>query len=110
MKRYSTPIEELTIEGIDLTECEVYVTFAQGETVYTLSGEDITVEFDGTDTQISVHLTQEQTASFVEDNFVRIQVNWMDNGERNVTDIAYVMVGANLHDEVIVETVGEVDT
>lgn len=101
MRRYTTPTIELTIEGIDLTESDVMVTFAQNDYSFTISGTDLAVTFDGENTVITCRLSETETGKFQNDYYVEIQVNWVSDGERNATDIAYVMVDDNLQNESI---------
>lgn len=100
MRRFTTLIETLTIEGIDLTSANIYVTMQQGATKVTYSDNELSAEYDGADTTISIHMTQEQTGSFSE-GMISVQVNWMKDGERNATNICRFLVGGNLLDEVI---------
>lgn len=113
IRRYTTPTQELTIDGVDLTESSVYVTYRQGDRVQTFTGNDITVEQiikPGTEesehptvlgTKISVFFTQEITSVFSEREDIRVQVNWLDGKKRNATVIARCKVDGNLLEEVI---------
>lgn len=100
IRKYTTPIQELIIDGIDLTDKEVYVTLSQREVTYTFEGEDLTLAYADGSTIISFHLTQETTAAF-DESLVAVQVNWMDNGERNATSIECVKIKHNLLEEVL---------
>lgn len=101
MRRYTTPTIEVTVEGVDLTGCEIWVTlWQQGTEVTTRSGAN-DVAYDGSDTTITVAYSQEQTARLVEGH-ARMQVNWMDSdGLRNATDSAVVQVTGNLLGRVV---------
>lgn len=102
MINYTTPTLHLTIENIDLTGQEIYVTLEQGKKEITKSGEDLTVTLDGEDTKIEFTLSQEESASFAYSRSAQIQVNWINqNGARGATNIAQIAVLRNLLDEVI---------
>lgn len=101
IRRYTTPVQELIVEGVDLTQSEVYVTFRQNAKVYTMAGEEVAMEFDGDNTTLSVHFTQLLTAGFQAGKRAEVQVNWMKDGERNATSIAELTITRNLLEEVI---------
>ena len=74
MRRYTTPTIEITIGGADLTGCDVLLTLRQGGKRLTVRADesgDWTVGEDSASG--SVTLTQEQTASFDEDEDVEVQ-------------------------------------
>lgn len=100
IRKWTSPTEEFTVKGIDLTESDVYVTFQQGETKSTFSGENITVTAQGDDTVIAVRLSQTVTGAFTDDA-IHVQINWMMDGERDGTDIVTFIPTPNLYDEVI---------
>lgn len=100
MRRYTTPIEELTVEDIDLTLADIYVTLKQGDRKLTYTGNQLGVEYNGKDTVISLHLAQEESGSFAVGS-IWVQVNWTLDGERNATEKVRVEVQDNLHDSVI---------
>lgn len=86
MKRYTTPTITVTLQGIDLTGCDIYVTYKQGSKL-TLTIWDVDYEFDGTDSIISYTLSQEQTAMFKAGSSATIQINWVTPaGKRDATD------------------------
>ena len=105
IRRYTSPTQELIVEGVDLTSSDVYVTYKQGNYTLQMSGNDITVEAvthdQTTDTKISVYMSQTQTAGFKSDPSIEVQVNWLTDGQRNATTIAKVSVARNLLEEVI---------
>lgn len=105
IRRYTTPTQELLVEGVDLTSAEVFVSYRQKNTSFVFSGNQIQVEAitedERTDTLISVYMTQEQTASFKYNEDVEIQVNWLEGHRRNATVIARCKVSDNLLEEVI---------
>lgn len=96
--RYTTPTIELQIDGIDLTSCDLSVSFSQG--VQRLDVQPSRVTYDG-DTHILVELSQEQTALFFEGS-VKAQVNWLDPaGNRDATKIASLEWYGNLMNKVV---------
>ena len=97
MRRYTTPLERLTVKRVDLTDYDVYVTYRQGRVALTIS--DPEVSLDGGDTIIQTRLTQRQTAGF-RGGTVRVQVNWVDSlGNRDATVIKDVDVSEQLLEE-----------
>lgn len=96
MRRYTTPTIDLTVEGWDLSGAEAFVTFRQGPRKVTFDG--LTATYDGTDSTVSVSLSQLQTAQF-QPGVIDVQVNWVEGGTRNATEIRQVDVGQNLLDE-----------
>lgn len=96
MRRYTTPTVELTVEGHDLTAASIYVTFRQRSKLLTI--ENPASELDGEDTVISVELGQLQTAQFTVGT-CDVQVNWVEDGMRNATNIAQLEIGGNLLEE-----------
>ena len=107
MINYTTPTIYLTVENVDLSgQKDVYVSLEQFGLELTKSGEDITVSTTThdqiTDTNISVPLTQEESAAFEFGKEVQVQVNWIDSqGVRDATEIKKIKVFRNLLDEVI---------
>lgn len=94
MRRYTTPTHTLTVEGVDLTNASIWVTYegADGNT-FTVTDMDVTLE--GDNTVLEVTLTEEQTASLATGN-ARVQVNWTNGGRRAATVIRTVKVTENL--------------
>ena len=106
MINYTTPTISLTVEGVDISSDDVYVTLEQGSHELTKYGDDliISTETHGqqTDTTIVFTLTQEESASFKINGQVSIQVNFIDSsGVRSATEIKNIGVMRNLLDEVI---------
>ncbi len=106
MINYTTPSITLEVEAVDLTDNDVYVTLNQGNYKMTKKGTDLVISTETheqiTDTVITFVLTQEESASFVYDKSVAIQVNWINaSGVRDATEIKTVGVMRNLLDEVI---------
>lgn len=95
MRRLSTPTFRVLVHGADLTGCDVYLTLKQGRKTITVKNPAI--EIDGTDATLTVTLTQEQTATFMEGRGVEVQVNAVDyNGYRIPTNIITVQFGRNI--------------
>ena len=105
IRRYTSPTQELIVEGIDLTNAEIYVSYRQKCVSLVFSGDDLQVEAvtedERTDTKISVHMSQEMTAKFRADEDVEVQVNWILDGQRNATIIAKFGIQRNLLEAVI---------
>ena len=106
MIQYTTPTISLTVEGVDLTSQEVYVSLEQGTTELTKSGTALTLDSETigrtTNTLISFVMSQEESASFRYNLPVNIQVNWINSsGVRSATEIKSIPVMKNLLDEVI---------
>ncbi len=105
MIRATTPTFNLTISGdsVDLTQAtSVYVTIAQGNTIITLTGDDLTV----TEDMISCFLNQEQALSLLGNSPAKIQVNWTyadatDTVKRAATKVVTIQIGEQLLKRVI---------
>lgn len=100
MRRYTTPELPLIVQGVDITDCDVYVTIAQKTHVLTV--DDAAMELDGDgNTVITVDLSQFDTAEFREGS-AKVQVNYIDGqGRRNATEEAVITIGGNLLDKVL---------
>ena len=105
--RYTTPTLTLIVRGVDLSGADaVVVSLRQRMRGRTNAHEvdvDATATYDGTDSTLTVTLTQEQTAGFIADQPVSVQVNWTEDGGRMATKIALVPWGENLLDEVMAD-------
>ena len=106
MINYTTPTITLTVEGVDITSCDVYVSLEQGSTEITKSGTDLTLATEAvghnTNTTISFALTQEESGSFNVKLPVSLQVNWINSsGVRTATEIVSLPVMKNLLNEVV---------
>lgn len=106
MINYTTPTIPLTVEGVDLTGNDVYVSLEQGKTELTKTGADLVIETETqgqtTDTNITFTLTQTESAMFDFGKSVSIQVNYINSsGVRDATEIKTIRVMRNLLDEVI---------
>lgn len=105
MIQYTTPTITVTIAGVALADTdEVWLTL-QPQSKGNLTGEALTVEdptvrVEGTDTIVSVTLTQEQSAMLPKGSCY-VQVNWLSSdGTRCATTRGNVMVQENLLPEV----------
>lgn len=102
MIKYTTPTISLTVEGVDITAHDIYVTLEQGTTELIKTGSDLIVSTDEGDTSIIFTLTQEESAMFDYNNRAAIQVNWITSaGVRSATEIKSIGVLRNLLDKVI---------
>lgn len=103
---FTTPTYEIEVTDADLTGCEVLVTLQQGTHTLELSGDDLEwVRFEP-GLRISVvafTLTQEQSAGFLADSDIDIQVNIMDPaGYRAASDVdTKPLLSRQLHREVM---------
>lgn len=95
IRRFTTPTQELVVPGVDLTGKNTLVTFKQGETILDFTDEDLAIEYDGTDSTITLMLSEQETAQ-LDEGVVAVQVNYGEGNERMATDVAYIKVGQNL--------------
>lgn len=103
MRRFTTPTITLLVEGVDLTEMDVRVTFKQGRRKLTIQHPTVEiVTIEQTEyTKVTVTLTQEQTGYFA-DSPCKVQVNWIAaDGSRDATEIKATPNWPNLLDEVV---------
>lgn len=83
MIQWTSPTDELRVRGVDLTGCDVWVSYQQRKVE--LDVKATTVAFDGSDTTVTVELAQAQTAMF-KPGTVQVQVNWVTlEGRRDAT-------------------------
>ena len=103
MINYTTPSIPLLVKGIDLTDgYDVYVTLEQENIELTKSGQDISMVKKTNDTEVTIVLTQEESAMFRWNASVMIQVNFIDSaGVRDATNPVTISVMRNLLDKVI---------
>ena len=106
MINYTTPTITLTVEGVDLTGKDIYVTLEQGAKELNKSGTALTVTTDThdqiTDTVIQFTLSQEESAAFRFNIAASVQVNWISSdGVRAATEIKTIGVMRNLLDRVV---------
>lgn len=106
MITYTTPTISLTVEGVDLSGLDVYVSLEQGSKEMVKTGNDLIITTETheqvTDSNIVFTLTQEESASWNLGKSVMVQVNWISSdGVRDATEIKTIGVMRNLLDEVI---------
>lgn len=103
MINWTTPTLYARLKSIDVTEgYDIYISLEQGEHQLDKSNEDLTVVMDGTDTLISLVLTQAESASFRWNTSALMQINVIDeNGVRAATGIKQIPVMRNLLDKEI---------
>ena len=99
MIRFTTPTHEHKVKGIDLTGCDVYVSYEQGLASVDILADDVV--FDGNDTLVTVSLTQLQTSKFRVGK-ADVQINWVYfDGVRNGTTVKQVEITPNLLKRVV---------
>lgn len=106
MINYTTPTISLTVEGVDLSGMDTYVSLEQGNKELTKTGDDLIIEpivgEETTDTAITFTLTQEESAFYDFGKSVSVQVNWISSaGVRDATEIKTIPVMRNLLDKVV---------
>lgn len=106
MIRFTTPTIHLTVEGVDLTGKQVYVSLEQGNTELLKKDTDLTITVETVEgkpvTNIDLTLTQEETSVFRYGVSAAVQVNWISaDGVRAATGIKSINVKQNLLDAVI---------
>jgi len=106
---FTTPITELKIKNVDLTQADsVLVTITQGTKKVEVDDPDVTVEeVNGVAiTTVSFHLEQTDTKDFAK-GWGKIQVNWLytENGVqlRDATVVKKILFGEQLHPSVLLE-------
>ena len=106
MINYTTPTITLTVEGVDLSSQEVYVSLEQGSVTLTKTGLDLLITTETvqqvTTSTITFVLTQAESGAFEYNKSVNVQVNWIDSsGVRDATEIKAISVMRNILDEVL---------
>lgn len=106
MINYTTPTISLTVEGVDLSGMDTYVSLEQGQKELTKTGDSLIIEpivgEETTDTSITFTLTQEESAFYDFGKSVSVQVNWISSaGVRDATEIKTIPVMRNLLDKVV---------
>lgn len=107
MYQGTTPSIILEIEGMDLSDATVYVSFKRGNEVLTKS--DVTVTYDSEEqiSAIACPLTQEETLGF-RAGTVQVQVRFIyEDGQAYATDKAEITVDNVIYPEVIEYVGGE---
>ncbi len=109
MRQYTTPTLPLMAEGVDITGADhIWVTFSdksRNQTITKDRSDFNEIVYDGTDTNISVTLTQEETGSFIVNAKVDVEINWMRGNKRYATEIKTVNVKENLLKKVMPQVV-----
>lgn len=108
MRQFTTPTLPLEAEGVDITGADyVWVTFASKSRnhIITKDKESLILEYNGKDTLITVELTQQETGSFLINERVDIEINWMNGTKRGATEIKTINVKENLLNKVMPEGV-----
>ncbi len=93
MIRYTTPTEQYSVNGIDLSSAEIYVTYRQGDVVKTF--RPINVEYDGEATTFEVELSQIETSD-LEVGKADLQINYILDSKRAATLVKTVYIGTQL--------------
>lgn len=94
MIEWTTPTHRHVVRGIDLSAYDVYVSYKQGRTELSIAADS--VEYDGTDTTVTVSLTQRQTGQF-KAGTAKVQINWVTpDGKRDAVLVKSVEVDENL--------------
>lgn len=102
MRQYTTPTIQLLVKGVDLTAADdVWVTFADRTRAITLTKDSPTVAASGSDTSVTVTLTQAETKTFVANTLCDVEVNWMKDNKRFATEIQSLNVKENLLKEIL---------
>lgn len=101
MRRGTTPVICLTVQGYDLTGCKVYATLKQGNYTLTKTGNNLTITTMGGNTCVTFTLTQAETLELKRGS-ASVQIRWIDsNGIALATDIQEINVDIILLDGVI---------
>lgn len=100
MIRYTTPTKTIRVKGLDITGYDVVVSFRQtlgtSENAHRIDVTDPETSFDGTDTLVTVTLTQAQTGGFAS-GAVSYQVNYGLGTSRNATTVGQFHMARNLY-------------
>lgn len=99
MRRYTTPTHGLRVKNCDLRGCDVMVTYRQRGNAVTITNP--AMEFDGTDTTLTVELSQLETGGFGNGR-AEVQVNAVDqNNYRAASNILLITLRDNLLAKVV---------
>lgn len=100
MIRYTTPTKTIRVKGLDITGYDVVVSFRQAigmsENAHRVDVIGPETSFDGTDTLVTVTLTQAQTGGFAS-GAVSYQVNYGLGTSRNATTVGQFHMARNLY-------------
>lgn len=94
MIQWTTPTHVHTVEGIDLTGYDVYVSYKQNRSELSVPADSVT--YDGSRSTVTVALSQRQTGMFKAGS-VKVQINWVTyDGKRDAVRVKSVDVDENL--------------
>ena len=103
IERGTTQSLYITIKGLDLTGCDIYVTFRQGGVVLTKNTME-SVAYANNATRIQLQLTQEETMAFKTGESGKVQVRWIGSDEKaHKTKTAPFDVDELLYEAVLVK-------
>ena len=94
MIQWTTPTHRHIVRGVDLSAYDVYVSYKQGRNELSVPAHEVT--YDGSDTTVTVDLSQRQTGSF-KAGTVKVQINWVTpDQKRDAVLVKSVEVDENL--------------
>lgn len=97
MRRYTDTTIALTVEGIDITNCECWVTFKQQDREIVKTDDSLSKKYVEPDTVVVCELTQDETALFRDTINCNVQINWKsDKSLRTASTIGLLPVDKNL--------------
>ena len=86
MRQGTTPTYAVTVEGKDLSDKTVFVTFKSKWAEVTKTGDDLTIVYDGTNSIIAFKLSQQETFELPTGE-IEIQVRYIGaDGEAKATE------------------------
>lgn len=101
IRQWTTRTQVFRVVGIDLTNCDVYLTIDKYGKQIIKNPSDLNVELDGEDTLVTVTLTQEESGSLGVGDVV-CQINYIDvYNVRDATEEITVAVYPNRLKKVI---------
>lgn len=101
IERGTTQDIRITVRGVDLSDCEVFVTFKQ-DTLSLTKHDTLSIEYAEGKTQILLTLAQEETLKFKENREGEVQLRWLfGNGKAGKTKTKPFTVGKVLYDAVL---------
>ena len=101
MRIFTTPTLTLQVEGVDLTG-EDHVAFSLSDPteshVVTKEDNALTLTKVGSDTKVSMTLTQAESGSFKPNKMGKAEVNWWNNSgtSRGATEIVDIPIKNNI--------------
>ena len=101
MYQGTTPAIVYTISGVDLSAMKAFVSFKEGNTLLTKSGDEVSMSYSDETTTIVCLLSQEETLAFARGT-VETQIRFIDsNGMAYATNKAKVRVDDIIYKAVI---------